>query len=125
MGFFACCRELHSEIRHVGEPKQIVENIAQVVTSPRKEAKIVISLNNKITKKGRGNKTLFKRMNFAFYFGCRVGLGVSAQTGMIMDIVKILQSRYSRIDFAVRFPECFEDLKGSDVEFESCVSNSI
>ena len=44
---------------------------------------------------------------------------------MIMDVVGILISEYSRETFTVEFVKCFDDLKGSDANFEMIQSNTL
>ena len=44
---------------------------------------------------------------------------------MVMDAVKILTTEFDRQTFSVTFPECFDDLKGSDVNFEMIASNTL
>ena len=33
--------------------------------------------------------------------------------------------RYSKVNFAIDFPKCFEDLKSTDANFEMVASNSL
>ena len=61
---------------------------------------------------------VLKRQNFALCFGCKPSEGVLSQTQMIMDVVKILLEDFSRETFTVQFVSCFDDLKGSDANFE-------
>ena len=63
--------------------------------------------------------------NFAMFFGCRPALGVLADTTMVKDVVDILLVRYNRRTFAVQFPNCFDDLKGNDANFEMVASNTL
>ena len=63
--------------------------------------------------------------NFALYFGCRPARGVLAETTMVKDVVEILLQRYDRISFVVQFPNCFDDLKGNDANFEMVASNTL
>ena len=65
------------------------------------------------------------RQNFALCFGCKPSDGVLAKTQMIMDVVGILISEYSRETFTVEFVKCFDDLKGSDANFEMIQSNTL
>ena len=44
---------------------------------------------------------------------------------MIMDVVKILEEDFSRETFTVEFVDCFDDLKGTDANFEMIASNTI
>lgn len=41
-----------------------------------------------------------------------------ANTKMIKDSVDILLDQYSRMEFAVDFPACYDDIKGEDANFE-------
>ena len=59
------------------------------------------------------------------FFGCRPALGVLADTTMVKDVVDILLVRYNRRTFAVQFPNCFDDLKGNDANFEMVASNTL
>ena len=44
---------------------------------------------------------------------------------MIMDVTAILEDQFSRDTFTVQFPKCFDDLKGSDANFEMVASNTL
>ena len=79
-------------------------------------------------KAARGNVTVnlaLKRQNFALCFGCKPSQGVLAETKMVYDVVKILLEEYDRTTFAVQFTDCFNDLKGSDANFEMVASNTL
>ena len=42
-----------------------------------------------------------------------------------MDVVDLLLQRYNRVTFSVQFPQCFDDLKGRDANFEMVASNTL
>ena len=44
---------------------------------------------------------------------------------MVMDVVKILVEDFDRVTFTVQFIDCFDDLKGSDANFEMIQSNTL
>ena len=66
-----------------------------------------------------------RRQNFALCFGCKPSEGVLAKTQMVMDVVKILVEDFDRVTFTVQFIDCFDDLKGSDANFEMIQSNTL
>ena len=66
-----------------------------------------------------------KRQNFCMVFGCRPSEGVLANTKMVMDAVHILTTQFDRTTFTVTLVECFDDLKGSDANFEMVASNTL
>jgi len=66
-----------------------------------------------------------KRQNFALCFGCKPSQGVLAKTQMVPDVCKILLEEYDRTTFCVQFTSCFDDLKGSDANFEMVASNTL
>ena len=68
---------------------------------------------------------LIKRQNFVLVFGCSPEMGVLAKTTMIKDVANILLKRYERTTFSVQIPECFEDLKGKDANFEVVTSGTL
>ena len=65
-----------------------------------------------------------RRENFSLYFGCNPEQGVIANTKMIKDSVDILVDQYQRMEFAVDFPSCYDDLKGEDANFEIVCSQT-
>ena len=44
---------------------------------------------------------------------------------MVSDVVKILMDDFDKATFAVTFTECFDDLKGSDANFEMVASQTL
>ena len=65
-----------------------------------------------------------RRENFSLYFGCNPEQGVIANTKMIKDSVDILLDQYNRMEFAVDFPSCYDDIKGEDANFEIVTSQT-
>ena len=63
--------------------------------------------------------------NFMLIMGCRPGLGVKADTKMVPEIVKRMLERYCRATFQLIIPRAYEDLAGSDVDFEVIASQSL
>ena len=74
---------------------------------------------------GTGISAVLNRQNYALCFGCKPSDGVLAKTQMIMDVTKILEDEFSRDTFTVQFTKCFDDLKGSDANFEMVASNTL
>ena len=56
--------------------------------------------------------------NFYCAFGCSPNATVKGNTQMVMDVVKILLEEYSREDFSIQIPDCFDSLQGTDANFE-------
>ena len=46
-------------------------------------------------------------------------------TQMVMDVEKILVEDYDRPTLSITFLDCFDDLKGSDANFEMVCSNTL
>ena len=65
-----------------------------------------------------------ERQNYAFFFGCRTNEGVKADTKMIDDLVENL-FKYNKIDFSIQFPKIFDDMTGTDANFECIRSNTL
>ena len=121
LAFFACCREIYDKTRHVGFLKGTL-----VIEEFNEEPEEIEATKEMIG--ARGNVTInlnLRRQNFAFCFGCKPSQGVLAETKMVKDVVKILLEDYDRNTFSVRFMDCFDDLKGSDVNFEMVASNTL
>ena len=82
-------------------------------------------MNEEVEDGNRGNTggaVVTERLNFALFFGCKPDSGVKANTKMIRDVVKVMIHRINKVHFFVQLVECFEDLKGSDVNFEIVAS---
>ena len=63
--------------------------------------------------------------HFAFIYGCAPGLGVLAKTKMVYDITHALTHKYDQETLICEFPTVFDDLKGSDTNFEMVASNTM
>ena len=44
---------------------------------------------------------------------------------MVKDLIKAMQNDFDKHTLNVRIPECFEQLKGKDAEFEMVTSSTI
>ena len=76
----------------------------------------------------RGNTTVHGfavSENFALVFGCSPSMGVVASTTLIKDVADIFIEKYSRDTFSIDFPDCFNDLKDNDANFEMVTSNTL
>ena len=58
-------------------------------------------------------------------FGCRPEDGVFIDTQMVKEIAQILQNRFDPVNFSIKIPVVFDQLKGEDAKFEMVVSNDI
>ena len=125
LAFFACCREIYDKSYHFGVIKDFYKD------NMDKTEEEVEDIVNQIAAKqqaARGNTAIgdvMKRQNFALCFGCKPSEGVLADTQMVKDVLKILVEDFDRVTFTVQFVSCFDDLKGSDANFEMIQSNTI
>ena len=60
--------------------------------------------------RGRTRWEHIKRQNFAFCYGCGPGKGVLAKTNMMNEIAEIFRTEYSRVDFTLIAPDCFDGM---------------
>ena len=44
---------------------------------------------------------------------------------MIQDVTDAMNLSYNKINFSLDFPQCFDDLKGRDANFENIASNTM
>ena len=58
-------------------------------------------------------------------WGCRPGNGILVNTKMIPELTKRMIERYSRETMQLILPSAFEDLAGSDVDFEIVSSQTL
>ena len=77
---------------------------------------------------GRGTSDLLEHtimQHFALIYGCAPGLGVLANTKMIDDVTDALLHKYDKESLTCEFPSVFDDLAGSDTNFEMVASNTM
>ena len=58
-------------------------------------------------------------------WGCRPSSIVEIDTKMVKNIIDILMNKFDKIHLSIQFPVAFEQLKGSDANFEMVTSNTI
>ena len=63
--------------------------------------------------------------HFALVFGSAPGFGVLANTKMIDDVADALLHKYDKESLTCEFPRVFDDLAGTDTNFEMVASNTM
>ena len=127
LAFFACCREIYLESKHMGYKKGTLPTLPVEEDPEDKEeeqAEQAIK-TEEVAARGSANVSdAVLRQNFACFFGCKPSDGVLADTKMVMDAVKVMLD-FDKKTWSVMFPDCFDDLKGSDANFEMVASNTM
>ena len=63
--------------------------------------------------------------NFACVFGCAPSIGVDAETKMVQDVCDAFLKKFDREQLTCDFPEIFQDLQGTDTNFELVTSATL
>ena len=79
----------------------------------------------KVTKNSKVVDPEVKHENIAMLYGTQPSKMVNADTDMVYDFVKNLNSRFDKRTLALDLPKAFDNMRGKDAKFEFVVTSTI